>query len=168
MRLGHERRRLVIRGAAGPGLVVGAALIAGGACFVAAALGLFGFSTGLRLLYRAAIGMLGSIGVVAGVWVLWRAQPSSVVVDRVGRTVTMIHREFSDTTAVQYAGSAVADVRVTKERDGRGAAVYRVELVLDTGGIVSVPLFRPHDRTRCMRAAQRLGIALGLQKAREI
>jgi len=161
MRLGRERGRLVIRGTAGLGRVVGAGLMAGGGYCLAAALGVpgaFGVSPFASGVVAAS---LGGLVVAAGVWVLWRTRRSSVVVDHVTRTVTLINRGFFDTTAVEYPRSAVTDGRVTKERDGKGAPVYRVELVLDTGSVVPVPLFRPHDRARCMRAAERLWHALG-------
>jgi hypothetical protein len=40
-----------------------------------------------------------------------------------------------------------------------------VELVLDSGSIVPVPLIRPADRHGCMRAAEHLWKALELPRA---
>ena len=165
MRLGDERGRLVIRSALGLRWVVGAALAAGGGYCLAAALALASVGQAYPLAYRLGMGTLGGIAAVAGAWMLWRARRSAVVVDRGSRTVTLIRRGLFHTTSMHYPGTAVADVRVTKERDGRGAPVYRVELVLDTGSVVPVPLFRRHDRKRCMRTAESLWVALGLPRA---
>jgi hypothetical protein len=144
---------------------VGPALVAGGGYSLATALALAGVGGTYPFVYRLGAGILGGIVVMAEAWVLWRAQRSAVVVDRGSRTVTLIRRGLFRTTSVDYPATAVADVRVTKERDGRGAPVYRVELVLDTGSVVPVPLFRRHDRKRCMRTAERLWVALGLPRA---
>jgi hypothetical protein len=162
---GDERGRLVIRGTPGLRRIVGAGLVAGGVYCLAVALPMPGMAKVYPLMSRIAVGSLGGIAALAGGWVVWRAQRSAVMVDRATRTVTLVRRGLFHTTAVHYQGSAVADVRVTKERDGKGAPVYRVEMVLDTGTVVVVPLFRPHDRTRCMQAAERLWAVLGLPKA---
>jgi hypothetical protein len=110
---------------------------------------------------RLGLGLLGGLAVAAGAWVSWRAPRFTLVVDRSRRTVTVTHRGQLRHTVEQYPVAAVADVRVTKERERKGEPVYRVELVLHTGSVV--PASRPHlrDRAECMRAAQRLWNVLG-------
>ncbi len=139
-------------------------VIAGGCALLVTA----GLATGTRpytVGVRIAAGMVGTLALTLGAWLCWRAPHSALVVDRIGRTVTLTRRGLLKTATEQYPLDAVADARVTKERDGKGSAVYRVELVLQTGGIVRVPLIRPGDRAGCMRAAEHLWKALELPRA---
>jgi len=69
------------------------------------------------------------------------------------------------TIAERYPVDAIVDVRVKKERQGKGDPLYRVELLLDSGNVVPVSLIRPNDRDGCMRAAEHLWKALGLPRA---
>jgi hypothetical protein len=110
---------------------------------------------------RLGLVLVGGLAVAAGAWVSWRAPRFALVVDRSRRTVTITHRGSIRHTIEEYPVAAVADVRVTKERERKGEPVYRVELVLHTGSVV--PASRPHrrDRAECMRAAERLWKVLG-------
>jgi hypothetical protein len=144
---------------------VGALLAAVGVYFALAALGVVSGGKPYSLSFRMGAGVLGSLAFALGAWVCWRAPLSALVVDRAAQTVTLNRRGLFHTTAERYPADAIVDVRVAKERDGKGNAIYRVELVLHTGNLVPVPLIRPRDRAGCMRAAESLWAALGLPRA---
>lgn len=132
-----------------------------GGLAVAMALGWVAPDASLLPLARLVLGLLGGLAVAAGAWVCWRAPQFILAVDRSRHTVTVAHRGQVRHTVEQYPADAIADVRVTKERERQGKPVYRVELVLHTGSVV--PASRPHlrDRAECMRAAKRLWVFLG-------
>ena len=165
MRLTDEPGRLVIRKTARFHWFAGAILGGIGGFCVLVALGLAGDGRMHSLLFRIGIGSLGGIAAAAGAWMCWLAPRSTLVVDRARQTVTMTRRELFNTTTAQYPTAAIADVRVTKERDGKGAPIYRVELVLVSGTVIPVSLTGVRDREGCMQAAERLWIALDLPRA---
>jgi hypothetical protein len=88
-----------------------------------------------------------------------------VVVDRIDQTVTLTRRGLFHTMTQRYPADAVADARVTKERDGRGSPLYRVELLLRSGSVIPISVIGPRDREGCMRAAEHLWKALDLPRA---
>lgn len=165
MRLQDGPGRLFIRNSPRLHRVVGALLAAVGVCFALAALGAVSGGKPYSLSFRVGAGALGSLAFALGAWVCWRAPLSTLVVDRAAQTVTLTRRGLFHTTAERYPADAIVDVRIAKERDGKGSPVYRVELVLHTGTLVPVSLIRPRDREGCMRAAECLWAALGLPRA---
>jgi len=165
VRLKDEPGRLFIRNSPRLHWVVGALFVAVGVCFALAALGVVIGGKPYSLSSRMGAGVLGSLAFALGAWVCWRAPLSTLVVDRPAQTVTLTRRGLFHTTAERYPADAIVDVRVAKERDGKGNPVYRVELVLHTGNLVPLSLIRPRDRAGCMRAAERLWAALGLPRA---
>ncbi len=165
MRLNDEPGRLLIRDSPRFYWVLGAVLVLGGGLCALAALGLVGGVKAYPMLSRPGAGLFGAVAFTVGVWLCWHAPLSTVVVNRAGKTVTLTRRGLLRTTMESYPGSTIAEVRVTKERDGKERPVYRVELVLDTGQAVPVSLSPSHDREGCMRAAGLLWTALGLPKA---
>lgn len=164
MRLTDEPGRLLIRQTPRIYWILGALLIGIGAVCVLAVAGLTINGRISSPPVRIGIALVGCIAAAAGAWICWRAPLSNLVVDRARQTVTMTRRGLFNKTTVQYPTAAIDDVRVTKERDGKGAPVYRVELVLVSGNVVPVSLIGPHDREGCMRAAKRLWVALGLPR----
>jgi len=165
MRLKDDSRRLVIWNAPRLHWVPGVLLVAAGGWALLLAAGMAGGGGLYGIATRAFAGVVGAFAIALGAWVCWRSPLSSLVVDRIGRTVTLTRRGLFGTVAERYPLETVVDARVTKERDGKGSPRYRVELVLDSGSIVPVPLIRPADRHGCMRAAEHLWKALGLPRA---
>lgn len=165
MRLREEPGRLVIRNAPRFHWMLGALSVGIGALSMLVALGLANDSRIVSLPFRIGIAVVGCIAAAAGAWICWRAPLSTLVLDRNRQTLTVTRRGLFSRTTEQYPTVAIADVRVAKERDGRGAPVYRLELILVCGSVVPVPLLRPRDRAGCMRAAERLWAALGLPRA---
>jgi hypothetical protein len=165
MRLKDEPGRLFIRTSPRLYWVVVTLFGALAVCFALTALGVVSGGKPYSLPFRMGSGVLGSLAFALGAWVCWRAPLSILVVDRAAQTVTLTRRGLFHTTVERYPADAIVDVRVTKERDGKGNPVYRVELVLHTGNLVPVSLNRPRDRAGCMRAAENLRAALGLPRA---
>lgn len=165
MRLKDESRRLVIRNSPRLRWIPGVLSAVVGACVLLAAAGLTGDVRTYPMGGRLTAGAVGGLLLALGAWVCWRTPRSTVVVDRVGQAVTLTHRGLFRTTAERYPADAIVDVRVTKERHGKGTALYRVEFLLDSGSVVPVSLARPRDRDACMRAAEHLSTALGLPRA---
>ncbi|MBP1777960.1 MAG: hypothetical protein H6Q86_3971 [candidate division NC10 bacterium] len=164
MRLKDESRRLVIRNSPRLHWIPGVLLAAAGGFALLVAAGLAGDGRTYTIAVRVAAGLLGGLALALGAWVCWRGPLSTVVVDRVGRAVTLTRRGFFRTVAEQYPADAIVDVRVKKERGGKGSPLYRVEFLLDSGSVVPVSLIRPNDRDGCMRAAEHLWKALGLPR----
>jgi hypothetical protein len=164
MQLTDKPGRLLIRKTPRFHWFLGALLAGVGGFCALVALGLANDGRTYSLLVRIGIGLFGGIAAAAGAWICWRAPLSTLVVDRARRTVTITRRGLFNKTTEQYPTTAIDDVRVTKERDGKGAPVYRVELVLVSGNVVPVSLIGPHDREGCMQAAKRLWVALGLPR----
>ena len=165
MRLKDESKRLVIRSSPRLHWIAGVLLAAAGGFFLLVAAGLVSDGKTYTIAVRLAAGLLGGFVLTLGAWVGWRAPLSTLVVDRVTQTVTLTHRGWFCTIAEQYPADAIVDARVTKERDGKGTPLYRVELVLHTGNVVPLPLLHRRDREGCMRAAEHLWTALGLPRA---
>jgi len=165
VRLNDEPGRLLFRDSRRLYRVLGALMALGGGLSALAALGLVGDVRAYPMLSRTGAGLFGAIAFTVGVWLCWHAPLSTVVVIRAGQTVTLTRRGLFRTTTESYPGSTIAEVRVTKERDGKERPIYRVELVLDTGQAVPVFLSPSHDREGCMRAAELLWTAVGLPKA---
>jgi hypothetical protein len=161
VRITETPARLLIRDSPGSRWVWGGLVAVAGGLAVAVALGWVAPDASLLPSARLVLGLLGGLAVAAGAWICWRAPRFALVVDRVRHTVTVAHRGQVHNAVERYPVAAVADVRVTKERERQGKPVYRVELVLDTGSVV--PASRPHlrDRAECMRAAERLWVVLG-------
>jgi hypothetical protein len=161
VRITETSARLLIQDSPRSRWVLGGFFAAAGGLVIAAAFDWVADDWSLLPSARLGLGLLGGLAVAAGAWVSWRAPRFTLVVDRSRRTVTVTHRGQLRHTVEQYPVAAVADVRVTKERERKGEPVYRVELVLHTGSVV--PASRPHlrDRAECMRAAQRLWNVLG-------
>jgi hypothetical protein len=165
MRLKDEPKRLVIWNSPRLHWVPGVLLVAAGGWALLLAAGMAGDGRAYTIAARVMAGVGGGLALALGAWVCWRAPRSALIVDRVGRTVTLTRRGLFGTAAERYPLDTIVDARVTKERDGKGSPRYRVELVLDSGSIVPVPLTRPADRHGCMRAAEHLWKALGLPRA---
>ena len=161
MRIAETPARFIIQDSPRSRWVLGGLLAAAGGLVIAVAFGWVAEDPSLFPLARLGFGLVGGLAVAAGAWVSWRAPRFTLVVDRSRRTVTVTHRGPVRRIVEQYPVVAVADVRVTKERERKGEPVYRVELVLHTGSVV--PASRPNlrDRAECMRAAQRLWNVLG-------
>jgi hypothetical protein len=161
VRITETPARLLIRDSPGSRWVMGGLFAVAGGLTAAMALEWVARDASLLPSARFVLGLLGGLAVAAGAWVCWRAPRFTLAVDRSRQTVTVTRRGPVRQTVEQYPVAAVADVRVTKERERRGKPVYRVELVLHTGSVV--PASRPHlrDRTECMRAAGRLWVVLG-------
>jgi len=161
VRIAETPARFIIQDSPRSRWVLGGLLAAAGGLVIAVAFGWVAEDPSLFPLARLGFGLVGGLAVAAGAWVSWRAPRFTLVVDRSRRTVTVTHRGQVRHTVEQYPVAAVADVRVTKERERNEEPVYRVELVLHTGSVV--PASRPHlyDRAECMRAAQRLWSVLG-------
>lgn len=164
MRLKDEPKRLVIWNSPRLHWVPGVLLVAAGGWALLLAAGMTGDGRSYTIAVRVIAGVVGALALALGAWVCWRAPRSVLVVDRVGRTVTLTRRGLIHTVAERYPLETVVEARVTKERDGKGSPRYRVELVLQTGSVVPVPHMRPHDRAGCMRAAQHLWKALDLPR----
>lgn len=165
MRVKDDAKRLVLWTSPRLHWPLAVLLLAAGGCALLVAAGLVSGAGLSTIGVRVVAGAVGALAFALGAWLCWRAPLAALVVDRVGRTVTLTRRGLWRTVTEQYPLEAVAEARVTKERDGKGSAVYRVELVLQTGGVVRVPLIRPNDRAGCMRAAERLWQALELPRA---
>jgi hypothetical protein len=165
VRLKDGPKRLVIRNSPRLHWAVGLVLAAAGIFFLLVAAGLASDGKMHTLGGRVAAGLLGSLVLALGAWVCWRSPLSCLIVDRVAQTVTLTRRGLFRTIAEQYPADSIVDARVTKERGGKGSPLYRVELVLDSGGVVPVSLTGPRDREGCMRAAEHLWKALGLPRA---
>ena len=161
MRITETPTRLLIRDSSGSRWVRGGLVAVAGGLAVAVALGWVAPDASLLPSARLVLGLLGSLAVVAGAWICWRAPQFILVVDRSRHTVTVAHRGQVRHTVEQYPADAVADVRVTKERERQGKPVYRVELVLHTGSVVPASRLHLRDRAECMRAAKRLWVFLG-------
>lgn len=161
MRIAETSARLLIQDSPRSRWVFGGLFAAAGGLAIAAAFGWVASDQSLLPLARLGLGLVGGLAVAAGAWVSWRAPRLTLVVDRSRRTVTVTHHGLVRHTVEQLPVAAVADVRVTKERERKGDPVYRVELVLHTGSVV--PASRPHlrDRAECMQAAERLWNVLG-------
>jgi len=161
VRIAETPARLLIQDSPRSRWALGGLFAAAGGLAIAAAVGWVANDWSLLPLARLGLGLVGGLAVAAGAWVSWRAPRFTLVVDRFRRTVTVTHCGQVRHTVEQYPVAAVADVRVTKERERTGEPVYRVELVLHTGSVV--PASRPHlhDRAKCMRAAERLWNVLG-------
>lgn len=165
MRLKDEPKRLVMWSSPRLHWPLAILLVTAGGCALLVTAGVASGARPFAIGVRIVAGMVGTLALVLGAWLCWRAPLAALVVDRIGRTVTLTRRGLFTTATEQYPLDAVADARVTKERDGKGSPVYRVELVLHTGGIVRLPLARPNDRAGCMRAAEHLWKALELPGA---
>ncbi len=165
MRLTDQPGRLLIRKTPRFRWFLGALLVGVGGLCMLMVLGLAIDGRVFSPLVRIGIALVGCVAAAAGAWICWRAPLSTLVVDRARQTVTMTRRGMFGRTTEQYPTTAIDDVRVTKERDGKGAPVYRVELVLVSGNVVPVFQIGPHDRDGCMRAAKHLRVALGLPRA---
>ena len=165
VRLKDESKQLVIRSSPLLHWIAGVLLAAAGGFFLLVAAGLVSDGKTYTIAVRLAAGLLGGFVLALGAWVGWRAPLSTLVVDRVAQTVALTRRGWFCTIAEQYPADAIVDARVTKERDGKGAPRYRVELLLDSGSVVPVSLIHPRDRDGCMRAAEQLWKALGLPRA---
>lgn len=165
MRLKDEPRRLVMWNSPRLYWPLAVLLIIAGGCGILVTAGLAGGARPYTIGVRVVAGAVGTLALALGAWLCWRAPLSALVVDRVGRSVALTRRSLFRTATEQYPLDAIADARVTKERDGKGSPTYRVELVLQTGGIVRVPLIRSNDRSGCMRAAEHLWKALDLPRA---
>jgi len=161
VRIAETSARLLIQDSPRSRWVLGGLFAAAGGLAIAAAFGWVANDQSLLPSARLGLGLVGGLAVAAGAWVSWRAPRFTLVVDRSRRTVTVTHRGQVRHTVEKYPVAAVADVRVTKERERKGEPIYRVELVLHTGSVV--PASRPHlrDRAECMRAAERLWNVLG-------
>ena len=161
MRIAETSARLLIQDSPRSRWVLGGLFAAAGGLAVVVAFGWVAEDQSLLPLARLGLGLVGGLALAVGAWVSWRAPRFTLVVDRSRRTVTVTHRGPVRRTVEQYPVAAVADVRVTKERERKGEPVYRVELVLHTGSVV--PASRPNlrDRAECMRVAQRLWNVLG-------
>jgi hypothetical protein len=137
--------------------------------FVGGLIGLVAFGpVGKEIFYPPAfqfgVGIVGGLAVAAGVWLCFRPPGETIVVDRAKQTLTLTRRGLFWRIVEDFPGPAVADVRVTKERDGESNPDYQVEMVLSTGRVVPLfPLYR-QDRERCMRVAQHLWSALGFPR----
>jgi hypothetical protein len=165
MRLKDEPKRLVMWNSPRLHWPLAVLLVTAGGCALLVTAGLVSGARPYTAGARVVAGAVGTLALALGAWLCWRAPLSALVVDRVGRTVTLTRRGLLNTVEEQIPLDAVVDARVTKERDGKGSPRYRVELVLDSGSIVPVPLIRPADRHGCMRAAEHLWKALELPRA---
>lgn len=165
MRLTDEPGRLLIRWSPPAYWVLGGILVGLGALCMLAAVGYSGDGRIAAPRSRLGIVLVGTVAAAAGAWIFWRAPLSALVLDGGRKTLTITRRGLFGKVTEQYPTAAIADVRVKKERTGRGAPVYRVELVLVSGSVVPISLIRSSDREGCMRAAERLWAALGLPRA---
>lgn len=166
MRLTDEPGALLIRRSPPAYWALGAILAGLGAfCVLAAAIDLSDDERIPPPRFRVGLALVGCVAAAAGACILWRAPLSTLAVDGGRKTLTITRRGLFGKVTEQFPTAAIADVRVKKERSDRGASVYRVELVLVSGSVVPVSLIHPKDRDGCMRAAERLWVALGLPRA---
>lgn len=165
MQLNDEPERLFIRSSPRLQWLLGVLVAAVGGLVLLAAVGVLGDGKTYTIASRTGAGLLGGLVCAIGTWIGWRAPLFTLVVDRVGRTVTLTRRRLFHTMTERYPADAIVDARVTKERDGKGTPLYRVELVLHTGNVVPLPLLHRRDREGCMRAAEHLWTALDLPRA---
>jgi hypothetical protein len=164
VRLRDDPERLLIQNLSYFRSVLGALVAgAGGLCALVAS-GLMGEKMAFPPPFRLELGLLGGVAVAGGAWLCWRSPRATLVVDRATQRLTLTRHGLFRRNVEQYPGAAIADVRVTKERDGKGDPVYHIELVLQTGDVVPVSLLHPRDRAGCMRAAEHLWTALGMPR----
>jgi hypothetical protein len=163
-RVADTPERLLIRSSPPVYWVWGVILVGLGALCMLAAAGLVGAGGMVSPRTRLGAVLLGTVAAAVGAWICWRAPLSSLVVDSSRKTLTITRRRLLGKATEQYPTTDIADVRVTKERTGKSAPRYRVELVLVSGSVVPISLLHPRDREGCMRAAERLGAVLDLPR----
>jgi hypothetical protein len=145
MQIEKTPNELVIRETPGCLWIFGLFFALVGGVFVYGALG--GFSDfGRQTLWTLAIAfVMGAIGVAVGVWIIYGAPITKVVIDRIDDTVVIKRFGLFGRRENQYAFEEVEQFRLIEEEDDEGSLIWSLGMELTNGETIKISSHPSHD-----------------------
>jgi hypothetical protein len=159
MRITRTERRTVLRDAPGCFWLFGAFFVSVASIFVLGPLGLFTNLADVPLWARAFSVLVGSIGVGAGVWIVYTSPRTVTTFDGDRRRIDIRRRWLAP--AAEYAFGDVAELLVAESPDDEGGRTFQPQLVLRSGEVVPLSRLWIGDERACETAVAAAGEALG-------
>lgn len=116
-----------------------------GGIFVYGALGGFANYQSQSPWMLAAALLMGSCGVGVGIWIIYGAPITKVVIDRINDEVVMTKRGLFGKRETVYAFEEIKYFRLIEERDDEGAPIWSVGMELSGGELVKVTSLPSHS-----------------------
>lgn len=93
----------------------------------------------------AAALLMGSCGIGCGIWIIYGAPITKVVIDRVNAEVVMTKRGLFGKRETVYAFEEIKYFRLIEEADDEGAPVWSVGMELSDGELIKVTSLPSHS-----------------------
>lgn len=116
-----------------------------GGIFVYGALGGFANYQSQSPWMLAAALLMGSCGIGCGIWIIYGAPITKVVIDRINDEVVMTKRGLFGKRETVYAFEEIKYFRLIEERDDEGAPIWSVGMELSDGELVKVTSLPSHS-----------------------
>ena len=133
-----------------------------GALFVLGPLFLFNDRTEQPWYVSAAAIFMGSAALGVGLWQANRVPLTTITLDRLSRTITVVAWGLAGRNVRHWPFSDVAGLIVVQEQDSEGDPVYRLQLILRTGEATWLTGVYLHTREPYDQAAGRARAFIGL------
>ncbi len=145
MQTEQTNNELIIRETPGCLWIFGLFFAIVGGSFVYGALG--GFSNwGEQSLWTLALAFLmGSIAVAAGIWIIYGAPVTKVIINRVENTVQMTRYGLFGKRESYYDFAEIERFRLVEEKDTEGDDVWFLGMELTDGETIKISSFASHD-----------------------
>lgn len=116
-----------------------------GGIFVYGALGGFADYNSQSPWMLAAALLMGSCGVGAGIWIIYGAPITKVVIDRINDEIVMTKRGLFGRRETVYAFEEIKYFRLIEDRDDEGAPIWSVGMELADGELVKITSLPSHS-----------------------
>lgn len=145
MQIERTENELIIRETPGCLWIFGLFFAIVGGIFVYGALG--GLSDYDRQPFwtLAAAFVMGSVGVAAGVWIIYGAPITKLVIDRIQNEVQMTRYGLFGRRETVYTFAQIEQFRLIEEADGEGSPIWSLAMNLSTGETVKISSHPSHD-----------------------
>lgn len=165
MRIVDRHRALLVQDSPGLHWLLGLLFLSVGTLFVLGPLGLFTDAMTVGWHVRALSLVLGAIGGLVGLWVLYRAPRSMLRLDRLTGRVHLVRWGLTGRRAYVWSVAEIAAVHLAESADDEGSLVFQVQLLLRDGHVVPVSQLWTHGRQSAVALTERLQQALEMSRA---
>jgi hypothetical protein len=145
MQINQTENELVIRETPGCMWIFGLFFAIVGGAFVYGALGGFTNFDRQELWTLALAFVMGSIGVGVGVWMIYRAPVTKVVINRIEKSVLMTRYGLSGRRQTFFDFNEIEQFSLIEEADSEGDPVWSLGMNLTNGEIIKISSLPSHD-----------------------